>query len=517
MKNTPIILMILDGWGYSENSDHNAICAAHTPQWDNWWKTQPHILLDASGTSVGLPLEQMGNSEVGHMHIGAGRIIPQDYTRINNVINSGELSHNIVLTQTINKLKQQEKALHIMGLLSPGGVHSHEQHLFALLDLCTKQNLQKINLHLFLDGRDTPPQSAIESFHKLNAIIQQNSNINICSISGRYYAMDRDHRWQRIAPVYNLITSGVSDNIYPDAIQAINAYYAQNITDEFIPPTRIGTSCPMQDGDAILFFNFRSDRAQQLTEAFINPKFAGFARTTQPKLTAFISMTQYGEHLNTTPMFAQNTINNTLGEIIAQNNLKQLRIAETEKYAHVTFFFNGGEDRLFHNEDRIFIKSPTVATYDLCPSMSAQKITDEIINAINTNKYDIIICNYANADMVGHTGNFQATIEAIEVLDQSMQRVWQALSKVNGKLLITADHGNAECMFDDQTHQSHTAHTTQPVPLLYISNNEHWTFNCEQGNLIDIAPTILALLDIKPPTEMTGKILMNKGCQDENA
>ena len=508
MKNTPIILMILDGWGYSQNTEHNAIYAARTPQWDEWCEKQPQILLDASGSSVGLPNCQMGNSEVGHMHIGAGRVILQEYTAINHAISNGEFYKNTVFVNTLQNLSQTKHAIHVMGLLSDGGVHSHEQHLFAFLELCEQQNFHQVYLHLFLDGRDTAPQSAITSLNKLT---QQFPNVTICSISGRYFAMDRDHRWQRVEPVYRMIVDGVSLHAYNDAIDAINDYYQQNITDEFIPPTSIGNPQPIQDGDAIFFFNFRSDRAQQLTESLTNNDFKGFTRSRYPKLSTFISMTPYGKQLHTESAFAPKKITNTLGEVIAANNLRQLRIAETEKYAHVTFFFNGGSEQLFTNEDRIFVPSPKVETYDLCPTMSAELITKNLIEVIQKQAYDVIICNYANADMVGHTGNFNATIQAIEALDQAMHDVWQALSKVDGKLLITADHGNAECMFDNHTHQAHTAHTTQPVPLMYVSNEsatEKWTFNTKHGNLIDIAPTILTLLGIKLPAEMTGKNLM---------
>ena len=451
------------------------------------------------------------------MHIGAGRVINQDYTRINSAIQNGDFAKNSVFLNTINDLNKNNKAMHIMGLLSPGGIHSHEEHLFAFLNLCRQHNLQHIYLHLFLDGRDTPPQSALTSLDKLTQILNNCPNAKICSISGRYYAMDRDHRWQRIEPVYRAIVEGESEHHYPSATDAIKYYYQQQKTDEFIPPTTIGEQHPINDGDAIFFFNFRADRAQQLTQCIIDKDFKEFQRNKFPQLSTFISMTHYSDKLSTQDAFAPQIITNTLGEVLAEHNLRQLRIAETEKYAHVTFFFNGGVDELFTGEDRIFIESPKVATYDLCPIMSAREITANLIKVIQEEKYDVIICNYANADMVGHTGNFNATITAIEALDTALHDVWQALSKVNGKLLVTADHGNAECMFDDTTHQAHTAHTTQPVPLLYIDNqtdNQHWTFNTEQGNLIDIAPTILALLGIKPPVEMTGKILMSK---DEHA
>lgn len=512
-KNTPLLLMILDGWGYNKNNKHNAIAQAHTPQWDEWWQTCPHILVEASGLPVGLPDEQMGNSEVGHMHIGAGRVIQQDFTRINQSIDDNTFAKNPVFLEVINQLKQTEKTLHIMGLFSPGGVHSHEQHLFALLALCAQQNFHKVCLHLFLDGRDTPPQSVLSSLERLHQQLKKYPVATIGSIAGRYYAMDRDNRWERIEPVYTLLTQGQSEHHFVDAETAIKAFYQQNLSDEFIPPTLIGSGKKVADGDAILFFNFRADRARQLTAAFIDDTFSHFIRKAQPKLSYFVSMTQYDKNLATTQAFPPIPMNNTLGEILAAHGLRQLRIAETEKYAHVTFFFNGGNENIFANEKRILIPSPKVATYNLQPEMSAPQLTDSLIEAINSHAYDVIICNYANADMVGHTGDFNATVQAIECLDQCMSRVWQALSKQSGQLLITADHGNAEEMFDETTHQAHTAHTSEPVPLVYVGGN--WHFNRKEGSLIDIAPTMLGLLGITPPAEMTGHQLLEKNTHND--
>lgn len=507
-KKAPLLLMILDGWGYNKNNKHNAIAQANTPQWDEWWQTRPHILLNASGLPVGLPDEQMGNSEVGHMHIGAGRVIQQDFTRINQSIAQGEFAKNTVFLNMLHTLKQSGKSLHIMGLLSPGGVHSHEQHLFALLALCAAHNFHSVCLHLFLDGRDTPPQSALQSIERLNTELKKYPVARICSISGRYYAMDRDNRWERIAPVYDLLTQGHSPHQYADAETAIKSYYQQNLSDEFIPPTQIGTGKIINDGDAILFFNFRADRARQLTTAFIDASFTQFNRQAYPRLSHFVSMTQYDKNLATTSAFPPILLNNTLGEVIAAHGLRQLRIAETEKYAHVTFFFNGGKEQVFNNEERILIPSPKVATYNLQPEMSAPQLTDRLVEAINNQTYDVIICNYANADMVGHSGDFDATIRAIECLDQCMHRVWKALEQQGGQLLITADHGNAEEMFDESTHQAHTAHTSEPVPLVYVGG--HWHFTHTEGSLTDIAPTILALLEITPPAEMSGHQLLEK-------
>lgn len=507
-KNAPLVLMILDGWGYNESNKHNAIDTAHTPQWDEWWENSPHILLQASGLDVGLPDAQMGNSEVGHMHISAGRVIQQDFTRINQAILNGEFANNPVFNNLLNNLKKTGKSLHLMGLLSPGGVHSHEQHLFALLEFCDSKQFNHVCLHLFLDGRDTPPQSALESLDRLCKKLQTHPVGSICSISGRYYAMDRDNRWERIEPVYTLLTQGQSKYHFNDPQTAVKSYYQQNLSDEFIPPTQIGATNPIENGDAVLFFNFRADRARQLTSAFIDPTFNGFKRTTCPQLSCFATMTQYDKNFTTSSAFPPVSLKNTLGELLSVHGFRQLRIAETEKYAHVTFFFNGGNESVFPNEERIMIQSPKVATYDLQPEMSAPELTSALIDAINRQSYDVIICNYANADMVGHTGNFQATVQAIECLDQCMREVWQALSKQGGKLLITADHGNAEEMFDDTSHQPHTAHTSEPVPFVFVG--EDWHFTQSTGSLVDIAPTLLALIGIDPPTEMTGQVLLER-------
>ncbi|MDF1684174.1 MAG: 2,3-bisphosphoglycerate-independent phosphoglycerate mutase [Legionellaceae bacterium] len=513
MSNSPpFVFMVLDGWGYSEKFEYNAIAQAKTPQWDTWWRTQPHMLLDASGLPVGLPDDQMGNSEVGHMHLGAGRMIPQDFTRINHAIDDGSFASSLIFNNMFRQLAETNKTLHVFGLLSPGGVHSHENHLFAFLEQCSKQptKLKHIALHLFLDGRDTPPQSAEASLERLKKQIKPYSNIHIHSICGRYYALDRDMRWDRVAPVYQLLTEGHAEACFNSAEEAIKHFYQQNIFDEFIPPTQISDAKPMQDGDAVFFFNFRSDRARELTHAFISDEFDGFQRNTRPKISHFISMTQYADDLNTTPVFPPSSIKQTLGEVLSQHHLRQLRVAETEKYAHVTFFFNGGSEMAFPNEERVLVPSPSdVATYDLKPEMSAPAITNIITQAIQNKTHDVIICNYANADMVGHTGNFNATIQAIEALDRAMHSIGEALKQVGGQLLITADHGNAESMFNHTTGQPHTAHTSGPVPLLYVGDpGLHFTH--AEGSLIDIAPTVLDLLGICPPEAMTGQALMTR-------
>jgi 2,3-bisphosphoglycerate-independent phosphoglycerate mutase len=507
IPNTPLVLMILDGWGYNKNSQYNAIAKANTPQWDDWWQNCPHTLLEASGEALGLPKGQMGNSEVGHMHMGAGRVIQQELTKINASIQDGSFMQHPLCLQVLNDLKANNKALHIMGLLSTGGVHSHEEHLFALLALCHQQQFKNVHLHLFLDGRDSPPQSALDSISRLEKTLKAHPCASIDSLCGRYYAMDRDNRWDRTAKAYNMLTEG-GEQKFSQASEAIEYYYAEGLTDEFIPPTWLKQAKPLHDGDALLFFNYRADRARQLTSAFIDPNFQAFARKTQPKLAYFLSMTVYDDKLPTAVLFPAEVLHNTLGEILSNLGLRQLRIAETEKYAHVTFFFNGGREEAFRLEDRLLIPSPKVATYDLQPAMSAPELTAALIQAINSRKYAVIICNYANADMVGHSGNEGATIKAIECLDSCMQQVWQALKPLQGSLLITSDHGNAEILFDEETMQPHTAHTTQPVPLIYVGGEG--AFIKEGGSLIDIAPTLLSLLGIQPAKEMTGDILLEK-------
>lgn len=501
-----VVLIILDGWGYRENPNQNAIAAAHTPQWTHWWQTCPHVLLEASGEAVGLPVGQIGNSEVGHMHIGAGRKILQDLTFINQAIETGDFENNAVLARMIQDAKTTHKAIHIMGLFSPGGVHSHQNHLFSFLKLCAEQQYHQVHIHLFLDGRDTPPRQIKAYLQTLQASLHQYPVGAIRSISGRYWAMDRDQRWARIERVYQLLTTGHSPHQFPTVQEAIDAYYKQGLSDEFFPPTQIGSPTPILDGDALFYFNFRSDRAKQLTKSFLAPDFKEFARQTVPQLAHFVSMTQYDPQLPTEPVFPPRHLNQTLGEVLAQHELYQLRIAETEKYAHVTFFFNGGKNGKFRHEERILIPSPQVATYDLQPEMSVAQLTTALVDAITSERFDLIICNFANADMVGHSGHFEATIAAIEAIDQALQIIGTAIQKVNGHLFITADHGNAEIMFDEQTQQPHTAHSCSPVPFLYVGDPQR-QFQKKQGSLIDIAPTILTLLGIQPPKEMTGHAL----------
>ena len=507
MPHIPLVLIILDGFGFREEQSYNAIAAARTPQWDFWWENCPHTLLQASGHTVGLPEHQMGNSEVGHMHMGAGRRIPQDFTRINEAINNHTFDTNETLIDTIHHLKENNKTLHILGLLSKGGVHSHEEHLFAFLALCSKHHFSRVALHLFLDGRDTPPQSALSSLEALKHCLNRHPVGFIASITGRYYALDRDKRWDRIEPVYKLLTEGQDQSTDLTAEDALKQYYEKGIYDEFIPPTQLTPHSIVEEGDSVFFFNFRADRARELTQAFLSENFDGFHRVKKPKLYSFCTMTHYDERLSTKVIFPPLPLKKTFGEVISDAGLSQLRLAETEKYAHVTFFFNGGYESSFPGETRLLIPSPKVATYDLQPEMSAPALTKVLVEAISNQTFDVIICNYANADMVGHTGNIQATIQAIECIDHCMHDVGEAIKKVNGQLIITADHGNAECMFDEISQQPQTAHTNEPVPFLYVGNKSI-TLKQQGGDLSCVAPTLLDLLSIQKPLEMTGTSLL---------
>lgn len=502
--HTPFVLMILDGWGYGPCTEDNAIAKAQTPCWDNLWQTYPHALLHGSGKAVGLPQGQMGNSEVGHLNIGAGRQVPQDYTRITDDITTGAFEHNRVLSQALERAQQRAGRLHIMGLVSDGGVHSHHDHLHALIHLAAKKGFTDCCIHAFLDGRDTAPKSAATALEALQMTLAQSRTGRIASLIGRYYAMDRDNRWDRVEKAYRLIAQGQADHQYDNALTALEAAYARGQTDEFVEPTTIGTPTAIAEGDMVIFFNFRADRARQLTQAFINPDFSHFTRRLIA-LSDFITLTEYEKNTTATAAYPPISLKNTLGACLSQAGYRQLRIAETEKYAHVTFFFNGGIETPFDLETRQLIPSPDVKTYDLQPQMSAPLLTDAILQAIEQQSYDVIICNYANADMVGHTGDFDATKSAIETLDTCIKRIVQALHTVQGEILITADHGNAEKMYDEATHQAHTAHTCNPVPFLYVGRNAH----CRQdnGTLADIAPTLLHLLGLPIASEMTGQPL----------
>ena len=509
MKVTPVLLIILDGFGYREECANNAICQARKPHWNFFWKTCPHTTIDASGKWVGLPTAQMGNSEVGHLNIGSGRVVYQDYTRIEAAIESGEFFKNPVLGQAVATARGNRAALHILGLLSPGGVHSHESQILAMLELAAKAGVTDILVHAFLDGRDTPPKSAAASLELLQKKCVQLKTARIASMVGRYYAMDRDQRWERVQAAYDLITQGKAAHRASDPLQALEQAYARGETDEFVQATAIvpanGQAARMRDGDACVFMNFRADRARQLTSALTDPAFAGFRRDVTPKLGYYCTLTSYGENFKLPAAFAPQNVANGFGDYIAAQGLKQLRIAETEKYAHVTYFFNGGVETPCPGEDRILVPSPKVATYDLKPEMSAYEVTDRLVAAIESRKYDAIVCNYANGDMVGHTGNLAAATRAIEVLDECLGRVIKTMRDSGGEVLITADHGNAEDMLDETTHQPHTAHTLNVVPLLYIGRKARVS---EGGALQDVAPTLLRMMGLPQPPEMTGRPLI---------
>jgi 2,3-bisphosphoglycerate-independent phosphoglycerate mutase len=506
IAHRPMTLIVLDGWGYREDTPFNAIEAASTPCWQQLWKTYPHTLLLASGIDVGLPPGQIGNSEVGHLHMGAGRLVPQDLRRIDIAIENGDFSKNPVLTQAILQAIKADKAVHIFGLLSPGGVHSHERHILPMIELAAQQGAKKIHVHAFLDGRDVPPKSALHSLAKTEEKLRTLGCGHIASIVGRYYAMDRDKRWERTQQAYDLLTLGKAAYHAPDACTGLQMAYERNESDEFVKPTVIGDSpVTVADGDVIIFMNFRADRARQLTRAFIEPNFQGFTRSVRPHLAHYVTLTEYASDLKTEIAYPSQSLTNVFGEYLARLGYKQLRIAETEKYAHVTYFFNGGQEATFPGEDRILVPSPKVATYDLQPEMSATELTDRLVTAIRSQQYDTIICNYANPDMVGHTGDFAATVKAIEIIDQCLQRIIAALHEVGGETVITSDHGNAEVMFNTDSNQPHTAHTELPVPCLYVGRKAVAT--TPLGKLYDIAPTLLQLMNLPMPPEMTGKNL----------
>ncbi len=506
----PITLIILDGWGESEQKQHNSIEMAKTPSYDYLLSHCPHASLKASGEEVGLPAGQMGNSEVGHLHIGSGRKVPQDLTRIDQAVKSGEFYKNTVLADAIHQAKQANKSVHIIGLLSPGGVHSHESHIAAMINMVNQHGVSKNYFHAILDGRDTPPKSAATSIERIAGEYKKLGQGKIASVIGRYYAMDRDKRWERTEKAYNLLTQGTADYHVDTAIEGLKIAYAQGETDEFVKAISVHrddeSPITVQDGDVMIFMNFRADRARQLTHAFTDKSFDGFDRKVTPKLSAFVTLTQYAKDINAAVAFPPLQLHNTLGEFLSSQGLRQLRIAETEKYAHVTYFLNGGVEAPFTEEDRILIPSPKVATYDLQPEMSAVEVTDKLVEAIEHGDYDVIICNFANPDMLGHTGNESATNHAIEIIDACLKRIVDALKAIGGEALITADHGNAEMMYDNKTGQPHTAHTNNLVPLIYVGREA--TFSNQMGALDDIAPTLLYLMGLDKPKEMTGHNLL---------
>lgn len=510
MSLTPVVLLILDGFGHSETVEHNAVLQARTPHLDRLRAHYPHSLINASEHYVGLPDGQMGNSEVGHLNIGAGRIVFQDFERINHSISSGEFFQLPALVDGMQALKASGRALHVLGLLSDGGVHSYQPHIHALLTMAKQQGLQQVYVHAFLDGRDTPPKSAQPYLQALEDHLRTLGVGRIASVGGRFYGMDRDKRWERVSVAYELLVNGEAAHVAPDSLTALAQAYARNESDEFVACTaiRAADEAPirMQDGDMLVFMNFRSDRARQMTDALLNDAFTGFTRSRMPRFSHYFTLTQYDKTQSLTePIFAPYSVPNTFGEYIAKQGLKQLRIAETEKYPHVTFFFNGGEETVFAGEDRILVPSPKVATYDLQPEMSAPEVTDKLEAAIRSKQYQAIICNYANGDMVGHTGNLQAAIQAVETLDSCIGRIVAAAQETGAEVIITADHGNAESMFDHASHQAHTQHTTNRVPLIYVGRPAQIR---PDGALSDLAPTLLALMGLSQPAEMTGQALI---------
>ena len=506
----PLLLLIIDGYGYSENKKHNAIHSARTPTLDNLWKTCPHSLIGTSGIAVGLPEGQMGNSEVGHVTLGSGRIVHQNLSKINNAITNGDFFINPAYINAIDKAVAKDTAVHILGLLSAGGVHSHEDHINSIIRLAAQRGAKKVYLHAFLDGRDSPPRSAEVSLRVTDSVFLDLGVGRIASICGRFYAMDRDQRWDRLKAAYDMLTKASPENQASSSIEALHASYKDGQSDEFVQPTAICAKgenhVTIKDDDVVIFMNFRPDRARQITHAFVDNSFSGFDRTVRPLLADFVTTAEYSSDIAASVAFPPEGISNSLGEHLGKLGKTQLRIAETEKYAHVTFFFSGGQESFFDGESRILIPSPKVATYDLKPEMSAHELTQKLLEAINSGDYDAIICNYANCDQVGHSGVFDAAVKAVEVIDECIEKVTLAIRNVGGQCLITADHGNVEQMFDEDTRQTHTQHTIFPVPLIYVGDRKISLL--PSGALSDISPTILTLMDLPQPIEMTGQSLV---------
>jgi 2,3-bisphosphoglycerate-independent phosphoglycerate mutase len=502
--------LILDGWGHREDPADNALAQADLPNWRRLLGERPHTLIHTEGRHVGLPDGQMGNSEVGHMNLGAGRIVYQDLTRIDAAIEDGSFFDNPELVAACDGARAAPATLHVFGLLSPGGVHSHENHIFAMLELAARRGVAQVAVHAFLDGRDTPPRSAHASLAALQQACERAGNTRIASVSGRYYAMDRDQRWERVRQAWDAIVDARAAHAAADAIGALAAAYARGENDEFVLPTVIEGARPMADGDAVVFMNFRADRARQLSAAFVAPGFgqegvAGF-QARRPALSRYVCLTEYDARLPAPVAFGPDDLRRTLGEILADAGLTQLRIAETEKYAHVTFFFSGGREQPFAGEERILVPSPKVATYDLQPSMSLPELTGKLVEAIGSGRFDAVVCNVANPDMVGHSGDLQAAILAAQAVDIAIGEIEAAVREAGGALVITADHGNLEMMRDASTGQPHTAHTVGPVPLVYVGGR---TLRLREGGALrDVAPTLLDLLGLAPPDEMTGRSLL---------
>ena len=512
MEKKTTMLMILDGFGINENENGNAVKLANTPNIDKLMKTCPTTEIYTSGLKVGLPEGQMGNSEVGHTNIGAGRIVYQELTRITKSIEDGDFFSNPELVDAIENCKKNHTKLHIMGLLSDGGVHSHIRHLYGLLELAKRKDFEEVYVHCFLDGRDTPPASAEGYIMKLQEKMKEKGVGKIASISGRFYSMDRDKRWNRIQKTYDAMVNGIGEKS-ASPITAIESSYQKEIFDEFVEPTVICNGdkpvATISKNDSVIFFNFRPDRAREITRTLVDTNFEDF-ETKKDLNLFFVCMTQYDETMpNVKVAFKPTTLVNTFGEYISKKGLTQLRIAETEKYAHVTFFFNGGEEKQYPGEDRILVPSPKVETYDMQPEMSAPEVTEKVLDAINSRKYDVIILNYANPDMVGHTGVIPAAIKAVETVDACVGKAVEAVKKADGVLFICADHGNAEQMINYETGEPHTAHTTNPVPFVLVNYDESYGLR-EGGCLADIAPTLLEIMELPQPKEMTGKSLLIK-------
>jgi len=505
----PLVLLILDGFGYREDQSNNAIAMAKTPCWDQLQKDCPTTLLDCAGDSVGLPDQQMGNSEVGHLHIGSGRLIRQELSKVTEAINNGAFFSNKVLCKAVDEALEKDKALHIMGLLSPGGVHSHELHIAAMIELAVKRGLKKVYLHAFLDGRDVPPQSAESSIKLMEDKFAELGAGRIVTVIGRFYAMDRDNRWERVEEAHKLIAKGEAEYKVKSAQDALDDAYARDEKDEFVFPTSVldedGQVVALDPEDSIVFMNFRADRAREISRALTEVEFEGFERGCEPHRGYYATLTQYHQDFDYQVAYPPVDVKNGLGEVLANSGKTQLRLAETEKYAHVTFFLNGGRDEPFKNEKRILVPSPKVKTYDLQPEMSAAEVTAHLVDAIKGGEYDVIICNYANCDMVGHTGVMEAAIVAVETIDSSLQQLVEALKEVEGQMLVTADHGNIEQMVGEGTGQAHTAHTTNLVPLVHVGGSAPLA---DGGCLSDLAPTILKIIGVDQPVEMTGRSLV---------
>ena len=511
--NSKLLLVVLDGFGHRQAAPDNAIALAHTPNWDGFLAAGPHTLLSGSGADVGLPEGQMGNSEVGHMVIGAGRVVPQDLVRADQALAQGELQRNVHLTAAFEGLRKSGGVLHVLGLLSPGGVHSHERQIFELIRSAAAQGVARIHLHAFLDGRDTPPASAGPSLHRADTLLGELGVGRIASVCGRYFAMDRDQRWDRTKRAYDLIALGEAPFTAASAGAALKLAYSRGETDEFVQPTAIRAAHDPTQGlgseDAVVFMNFRADRARQLTRALLQDGFNGFVRRSFVRVGHFLTLAEYAADIDAACILEPLVLHNTLGEHLSQLGRRQLRAAETEKYAHVTFFFSGGREAPFVGEERLLVPSPAVATYDLKPEMSARELTDGLLDAIRSERFDAIFCNYANGDMVGHTGNLSAAVAAVETLDSCLGRLAAAVRGTDWRLLITADHGNVEQMHDVETGQAHSAHTTRPVPLVYVGPGA--AAFAAGGTLADVAPTALALLGLPAPPEMTGRCLLHWG------